>query len=108
MSERFREIQDASLKSDQSIKLISENLGRQFKLHATVKTFILQLKDQAIAIRESTKEQKSTIEESNDELEKLSSGSEQLAQSAKNLQNVSLELKDDAALLMKQIEFFKV
>jgi methyl-accepting chemotaxis protein len=107
VSERFREIQDAALMSDQSIKLISENLGRQFKLHATVKTFILQLKDQAIAIRESTKEQKVTIAESNYELEKLSNGSEQLAQSAKNLKNVSLELKDDAALLRKQIDFFK-
>ena len=108
VSERFREIRDASLKSDESIKLISENLGRQFKLHATVKTFILQLKDQAIAIRESTKEQKVTIAESNYELEKLSSGSGQLALSAKNLKNVSRELKDDAALLRKQIDFFKI
>lgn len=108
VSERFREIQEASLKSDQSIKQISENLGRQFNLHGKVKTFILQLKDQALAIRESAKEQKSTIEESNSELEKLSSGSEQLTQSAKNLKNVSLELKEDAALLLKQIEFFKV
>lgn len=107
VSERFREIQEASLKSDQSIKQISENLGRQFKLHGTVKTFILQLKDQALAIRESAKEQITTIEESNSELEKLSSGSEQLTQSAKNLKNVSLELKEDAASLLKQIEFFK-
>ena len=108
VSKRFQEIQDASLKSDQSIKLISENLGRQFKLHATVKTFILQLKDQAIAIRESTKEQKITIKESNDELEKLSGGSEQLSLSAQNLKILSLELKDAASLLMKQIEFFKI
>lgn len=107
VSERFREIQEASLKSDQSIKQISENLGRQFKLHGTVKTFILQLKDQALAIRESAKEQITTIEESNSEPEKLSSGSEQLTQSAKNLKNVSLELKEDAASLLKQIEFFK-
>ncbi len=108
VSAKFKEIQEASIKSDQSIKMISENLGRQFKLHATVKTFVLQLKDQSLAIRESAKEQKININESNDELKKLFNGSAELTLSAKNLKNVSQELKNDAKILLKQIEFFKV
>lgn len=108
VSEQFKEIQSASKKSDESIKQIAENLKRQFKLQGTVNTLISQLKDEALSIRESTKEQKKTVEESNQELEKLSYGSEQLALSARNLKNISNELKEDASLLLKQIEFFKI
>ncbi|MDX1959697.1 MAG: methyl-accepting chemotaxis protein [Leptospiraceae bacterium] len=108
VSDQFREIQTASIKSDESIKHIAENLKRQSKLQSTVNVFISQLKDQAQSIRNSTKEQKLTIEESTYGLEKLASSSEQLAVSARNLKNVSMELKEDAAILLKQIEFFKV
>ncbi len=108
VSEQFREIQSAAVKSDESTKQISENLKRQSKIQGTVNVFISQLKDQALSIRESAKEQRVTIEESNEGLEKLSGGSEQLAVSARSLRNVSIELKEDAAILLKQIEFFKV
>jgi len=108
VSNQFREIQTAAIKSDESIQLIEENLTRQSTLQLTVNGFISELKDQAQSIRNSTKEQKLTIEESNYGLEKLTKSSEQLAISARNLMNISIELKDDAAILLEQIEFFKV
>ena len=108
VSSRFKEIQNESSKADQSMELIAVNLGRQFEIHQEVKETILKLKDQAIAIRNSSHEQKQTIEESNSGLEKLTSGSELLTESAHNLQNVSMELKQDAMRLLKQIEFFRI
>jgi methyl-accepting chemotaxis protein len=108
VSAKFKEIQEASIQSNKSIELISENLGRQFNIHKEVKNLIIQLKNQAQLIRNSSIEQKNTIEESNSGLEKLTNSSEFLAESARNLQEVSQELKTDAAILLKQIEFFKL
>jgi methyl-accepting chemotaxis protein len=108
VSKQFQEIQDASLKTNQSMELITENMGRQFQVQEKVKNLVLDLQVQAEAIRNSSREQNITIAESNSGLEKLTISSEQLAESARNLQNVSKELKSDASVLLKQIEFFKI
>lgn len=108
VSVKFGEIQEASIQSDKSIELISANLSRQFNIHKEVKDLVLQLKDQAQSIRNVSLEQKHTIEASSIGLENLTGSSELLAESARNLQDISLELKEDAAILLKQIEFFKI
>ena len=108
VSKQFQEIQDASLKTNQSMELITENMGRQFQVQEKVKSLVFDLQVQAEAIRDSSHEQNITIAESNSGLEKLTISSEQLAESARNLQNVSKELKSDASVLLKQIEFFRI
>lgn len=108
VSNQFQEIQDASSKTNQSMELISENMGRQFQVQEKVKNLILDLQVQAEAIRNSSREQNLTIAESSSGLEKLTISSEQLAESARNLQNASKELKLDAAMLLKQINFFRM
>lgn len=108
VSKQFQEIQDASLKTNQSMELITENMGRQFQVQEKVKSLVIDLQVQAEAIRDSSHEQNITIAESNSGLEKLTISSEQLAESARNLQNVSKELKSDASVLLKQIEFFRI
>ena len=108
VSFKFGEIQEASIQSDKSIELIFANLSKQIKIHEEVKNTIIQLKDQAQSIRSASVEQKYTIEESNAGLARLTNSSELLAESSRNLQNISQELKEDAKILLKQIEFFKI
>lgn len=108
VSERFKGIQDASSKTSQSMDMILSKLSRQAEMQNQVKGLILKMKDSAVSIRESSKEQRLIIEESNEGLERLTDSSELLSQSAETLRDISIELKKDAALLLTQIEFFRI
>ena len=108
VSVRFAEIQEATIQSDKSIEFIFENLSTQIEIHEEFKKIIRQLKDQAQSIRLTSIEQKNTIKESNSGLARLMTSSELLAESSRNVQHISQELKEDAKMLLSQIGFFKV
>lgn len=108
VSKKFSEIQEASSRTSQSMELISENLSRQAKMQGQVKQLILELKDSAGSIRDSAKEQRLIIEESNSGLERLTESSELLSVSAESLRDISIEMKKDAIQLFSQIEFFRI
>lgn len=108
VSVRFAEIQEATIQSDKSIEFIFENLSTQIEIHEEFKKIIRQLKDQAQSIRLASIEQKNTIKESNSGLARLMTSSELLAESSRNVQHISQELKEDAKMLLSQIGFFKV
>ncbi len=108
VSKRFKEIQEASAKTAESMQQISSSLTRQAEMQNEVRNLILKLKEFAIAIRSSSKEQKEVIEESNAGLDRLTESSGLLSDSADSILEISIELKKDAALLLNQIEFFRV
>ncbi len=107
LSENFKNIEESSNQTNESLILITNNLNQELKLKDKVKQNMEELVQNSDNILNSSVEQKKVIEEFNINTSKVKQASENLYNSIDELQNISKELKLDADDLVKQIQFFK-
>lgn len=86
---------------------MNENFKSQTILKERVKSNLNDLKKSAQIILSSNEEQKKSIESCVNIVTEVSNGSNQLANSTLNLEEISTTLKLDADLLTEQMKFFK-
>lgn len=107
LSENFKNIEEASNMTNESLLQITKNLSKELNLKDKVKQNMEELVQNSDNILNSSNEQKKVIEEFNINTSKIKKASENLYNSTSELQNISKELKLDADDLVKQIQFFK-